>query len=74
MGGVSASLRTDPAESETLCTRGHSMHENREIPAVPKGRKAPGRSGKTCGHNPDMDAAGKSDTGIVPMNASNKDR
>ena len=70
--GDSASLSTGPAESKTLSTRGRSMHKNREIPVVPKGREAPGRSGKTRGHNPDMDAAGKSDTGIVPMNAPNK--
>ena len=25
---------TDPAESETLCMRGRSMHENREVSAV----------------------------------------
>ena len=74
VGGVSASLCADPAESKTLCTRGRSMHENREIPAVPKGRKVPGRSGKICGRNPDADAAGKSDTGVVPVNAPNKDR
>jgi hypothetical protein len=41
--GASASLSTDPAESKTLCTRGHSTHENREIPVVPEGRRAPGR-------------------------------
>jgi RNA-directed DNA polymerase len=72
--GANASLCTDPAESETLCTCGRSMHENREIPVVPKGRRVPGRSGKTCGRNPDVDATGKSDTGIVPMNAPNKSR
>ena len=64
-----------PAESETLRMRGSSMHETREIPAAPVAthRKWPaGRSGKVCGHNPDMHAAGKSDIGIVPVNAGNK--
>jgi len=74
MRGVSASRDIGPAESETLSMRGHSMHENREIPSVPAGRhrRPPaGRSGKACGHNPDADAGGKSDTSIVPMNAGN---
>jgi len=75
MGGVSASRVIGPAESETLSMRGSSMHENREIPAVPAGRlrrPSAGRSGKACGHNPDAYAAGKSDTSIVPVNAGNK--
>ena len=75
MRGDSASRAIGPAESETLCMRGCSMPENREIPAAPVGRlrKPPaGRSGKACGHNPDAYAAGKSDTSIVPRNAGNK--
>lgn len=75
MRGASASREIGPAESETLGMRGCSMHENREIPAVPVGvsRTLPaGRSGKAGGRNPDADAAGKSDTGIVPRNAGNK--
>ena len=31
-----------------------------------------GRSGKVCDHNPDMYAAEKSDTGIIPKKAANK--
>jgi RNA-directed DNA polymerase len=30
-----------------------------------------GRSGKVCGHNPDVYGAEKSDTGIVPVKAPN---
>ena len=74
MPGDSASRGIGPAESETLSMRGSSVHENREIPEVPVGRpRRPqaGRSGKACGRNPDAYAAGKSDTGIVPMNAGN---
>ena len=33
---------TDPAESKNLSMRGHSMFENREISAVPVGRKVGG--------------------------------
>ncbi len=72
--GVSASLVIDPAESKTLCMRGRSMHENREIPVAPAGRlrkPSAGRSGKASGHNPDAYAVGKSDTSIVPRNAGN---
>ena len=75
MRGDSASRDIGPAESETLCMRGSSMHENREIPAAPAGRPrkpSSGRSGKACGHKPDMYAAGKSDTSVVPVNAGNK--
>ena len=86
MRGDSASHVIDPAESETLCMRGSSMDENREIPAAPvdrpgpgtagvpwpEGRPVAGRSGKACGHKPDMYAAGKSDTSVVPVNAGNK--
>ena len=34
---VKRELHTGPAESKTLCMRGNSMHENREIPYVPVG-------------------------------------
>src|SRR4030042_646941 len=86
MRGDSASSDIRPAESETLRRRGSSMHENREIPAAPvvrlcpgtagvpwpDGRPVAGRSEKACGHKPDMYAAGKSDTSVVPVNAGNK--
>jgi len=86
-GGI-ASRDIGPAESETLRMREHSMFENREIPAVPAQRPGKGafhtetrcggswpmagRSGKACGHNPDVHAVGKSDTSVVPENAGNK--
>ena len=60
-----------PAESETLSMRGRSMHENREISALPV--RSNGRSvRKGCGRNPDMYGAEKSDSPIVPMKPSNK--
>ncbi len=64
-----------PTESETPRMCGRSMHENREIPSAPVGedrKLSAGRSGKACGHNPDMHAGGKSHIGIVPVNAGNK--
>jgi hypothetical protein len=52
--------------------RGGFLYGNREVPAVPGGRRPPGRSGKACGHDPDVYAAGTSDIGIVPGNVPNK--
>jgi hypothetical protein len=58
--------------------RESSMHENREIPAVPGRRprrgasQTAGGSGKASGHKPDAKAAGKSDTSVVPRKAGNK--
>ena len=63
--------RSGPTESKTLCMRGNSMHENREIPVAPSAWWSGGRSGKACGCNPDVHAAGKSDIGIVPVNVPN---
>lgn len=75
MSGVIASRDIGPAESKTLCMRGRSLHENREIPAA-SGVSArtpwPDRTGKACGRTPAMHVAGKSDIGIVPVNAGNK--
>ena len=75
MRGASASRGIGPAESKTLRMRGSSMHENREIPSAPVGRSrkpSAGRSGKACGHKPDMHAAGKSHIGILPRIVGNK--
>ena len=69
--------RLGPAESETLCMRGRSMSENREIPSASDSRHrrpGPDRSGKACGHNPDVYADGKSDTSVVPRIVGNKAR
>ena len=62
MRGDIASRVNRPAESQTLRMRECSMHENREIPAVPVGRPrmpSAGRPGKACGQNPDVHAVGK---------------
>ena len=40
------------------------MFENREI-SIASGRFLPERSGKACGHKPDMYAMEKSDIGVV---------
>jgi len=51
------------------------MHENREIPSTFGGEEIAlqsDRSGKACGLNPDVYVVGKSDIGIVPVNAGNK--
>ncbi len=65
----------DPTESETLSMYGSSMHENREIPSTFGSAKIAlqsDRSGKACGLKPDVYVDGKSDIGIVPVNAGNK--
>jgi hypothetical protein len=41
--------RTGPARSETLRTHGTTRHGNREIPGLPRGDGALGRSGKPTG-------------------------
>jgi RNA-directed DNA polymerase len=38
--------RRDPARSETPCTYGHTLHENREVPWVPATKAVAGRVGK----------------------------
>ena len=50
--------------------RGHSMLENREI-SIASGRFLPERSGKACGHKPDVNAKEKSDIGVVPKKEPN---
>ncbi len=64
---------TGPAESETLGMRGHSMHENREISAVPiKDVVWWVGQGRPVAYNPDKYAAEKSDIGILPVKVPNK--
>ncbi len=75
MRSVNASCVIGPAESKTLSMYGSSMHENREIPSTSSGEEialSSDRSGKACGHNPDVYVDGKSHIGIVPVNAGNK--
>ena len=52
---------SDPAESKTPCDHLRFMRENRESPDGV--RRCTDRSGKACGRNPDVYAAGKSDIG-----------
>lgn len=63
-----------PAQSETLCTRGNSLRENREVPGTPSEDGALGRSGKVICRTPDMHGPGKSDGRVVPAKRSNKGR
>jgi RNA-directed DNA polymerase len=70
-GGVSGEPSSDPAQSETLCTRGNSSHGKREIPRVPAGGTA-GRPEKVYDHTSGMHARGKSDGRVVPKKSPNK--
>src|SRR5262245_49283757 len=70
-GGVIGKPSPDPAQSETLCTRGNSPHGKREIPRVPAGGKA-GRPEKVYDRTSGMHAPGKSDGRVVPKRSPNK--
>ena len=70
-GGVIGKPSPDPAQSETLCTRGNSPHGKREIPGVPAGGKA-GRPEKVYDRTSGMHAPGKSDGRVVPKKSPNK--
>ena len=52
--------------AETLCSRSGRSQQ------FPMGLRPWGRSGKACGRNPDVYAAGESDIGVVPGNVPNK--
>ena len=69
-GGVIGEPSTDPAQSETLCTRGNSSHGKREIPWVPSG-DAVGRPEKVYDRTSDVHAHGKSDGRVVPKKPPN---
>ena len=58
-------------ESETLCTRGNSMRENRETPETPSVDGTVGRSEKAVGRTSDMYVCGESDALIVPTKPTN---
>jgi len=64
--------RRNAAESKTLCMRGNSRRENREIPPVSPSVGDRERSEKTSGRTSDMYADGKSDDPIVPTKGTNK--
>jgi RNA-directed DNA polymerase len=70
-GGVIGKPSPDPAQSETLCTRGNSSHGKREIPRVPAGGAA-GRPEKVHDRTSGAHAHGKSDGRVVPKKSPNK--
>src|SRR5262249_51124979 len=71
-GGATGKSSPDPAQSETLCTRGNSSHGKREIPRAPAVGKA-GRPEKVYDRTSGMHAPGKSDGRVVPKKSPNKD-
>jgi len=70
-GGAIGKPSSDPAQSETLRTRGNSSHGKREIPRVPAGGKA-GRSEKVYDRTSGMHARGKSDGRVVLKKPPNR--
>ena len=72
--GAIASHGPGPTESKTPRMRGHSMHENREIPRVPAHEGWAGRPEKVKTRTTGMNACGKSDKPIVPVKPPNKTR
>ncbi|WP_390621231.1 group II intron reverse transcriptase/maturase [Urbifossiella limnaea] len=70
-GDVTGEPLSDPAQSETLYTRGNSSHGNREIPAPPASGIA-GRPEKATSRTSGAHGVGKSEGGVVPKNSSNK--
>src|SRR3954466_4904760 len=59
--GVIGEPSEDPAQSETLRTRGNPLHGKREIPRAPTDVSRVGRLGKAQSRTPSMYARGKSD-------------
>ena len=70
--GAMRESSSSPAQSETLCTRGSSLHGTREVPLLPAVDGAVGRSEKASGHTSDTYGGGKSDGCIVPEKPANK--
>jgi RNA-directed DNA polymerase len=70
-GGNNGEPSPDPAQSETLCTRGNSSHGKREIPRVPASGTA-GRPEKVRDRTSGAHARGKSDGCVVPEKSPNK--
>ena len=66
--------RSGPTESKTLACAETLCPRTGRSQRLPGGPWPWGRSGKARGRNPDMDAAGKSDIGVVPANVPNKAR
>lgn len=67
--GVTGEPLSDPAQSETLHTRGNSSHGNRGVPTSPGGNT--GRPEKATSRTSGMHGVGKSEGGVVPKNPSN---
>ena len=63
---------SDPAWSETSCTCGNSMRENRESLQLPTGNGPVGRAGKAESRKPAMHGCGQSYNSIVPAKPPNK--
>ena len=70
-GGDNGKPASDPAQSETLCMRGNSSHEKREIPRVPADGTA-GRPDKVYDRTSGVHARGKSDDRVIPEKLPNK--
>ena len=70
-GGVKGEPPWGSAESKALRMCGSSLHGNREIPAMPDGDEASGRSEKATNRNADAHIAGKSHGSIVPKKPPN---
>jgi len=64
-------LERDPARSETRCTYGTFLRENREIPCLPAVGGTTGRTGKARGRKPVKYRRGKSDGPEVPTKSPN---
>jgi group II intron reverse transcriptase/maturase len=73
---VNGENQLDTAESETLCMRGYSKRENREIPRVPRNCSAERKQGRfenLSEGKSNMNARGKSDESVVPATSANND-
>ena len=70
-GSVKGELPTGPAQSETLCMRGHSLHGNREVPPTPAAVGMAGRLEKAASRTSSTHVGGKSDRPIVPKKPPN---
>ena len=70
-GGGMGEPSSDPAQSETLGTRGNSSHGKREIPRVPADGAA-GRPEKVHDRTSGAHAPGKSDGRVVPRKPPNR--
>ncbi len=70
-GSATGELPTGPAQSETLCMRGHSLHGNREVPPTPVEVGTTDRLEKATSRTSSVHVGGKSDRPIVPKKPPN---